>query len=430
MKKNVFLLLIGVVLVYIGVAICKTSNIEDIINVDTEASVIKHENSLSMMLETEANSGNYEMTTGSEWPTEGYVFNTELSKCENGGELSWDDENKRVLMSGNASDKCYVYFDLYNPTLAEYVISQYKGVQGNNNIYYHDSSLTNGAGDNSYRFAGSSDLVNNFVCFGSEVTPCPLSSLYRIIGVFNGQIKLILSEPATIDMLGTDGDYYLTSSKLETSYNGDYKNDNLNIGVYSWNANTSDIKWASSNLNNINLNQNFINYLTTNWSDKIATTTWKVTQNTFSKISVSSINHAYQNEMVNPESSTSYEAKIGLMYVSDYGYAATPTYWSARYSNYEGPTPNQTLDDNNYLENGALKANWLYKGVNEWSISTYSDSTGNPFFLPISGSMPMSICNLTVVKMNIYTRPTFYLVNNVQYKSGSGTKTDPIILGD
>ena len=52
------------------------------------------------------------MTTANGWPTDGYVFNTILSKCENGGELSWDDTNKRVLMSGNVSDKCYVYFDI------------------------------------------------------------------------------------------------------------------------------------------------------------------------------------------------------------------------------------------------------------------------------------------------------------------------------
>ena len=39
-------------------------------------------------------------------------------------------------------------------TLAEYVISQYTGTQGANNIYYHNSSLSNGAGDNSYRYAG------------------------------------------------------------------------------------------------------------------------------------------------------------------------------------------------------------------------------------------------------------------------------------
>ena len=73
---------------------------------------VKHKDMLSMMLETEAGSGNYELTIRDSWPTEGYAFNSILSKCENGGELTWDDENKRVFMSGNVSDKCYVYFDI------------------------------------------------------------------------------------------------------------------------------------------------------------------------------------------------------------------------------------------------------------------------------------------------------------------------------
>ena len=97
----------------------------------------KNENMLSMMLETEAESGNYEMTTRDSWPTSGYKFNSILSKCENGGEISWDDENKRVLMSGNASDKCYVYFDLIvktqiniNDTLLEIEILEKRGAQG------------------------------------------------------------------------------------------------------------------------------------------------------------------------------------------------------------------------------------------------------------------------------------------------------------
>ena len=81
-------------------------------------------------------------------------------------------------------------------TLAGYVISQYNGVQGNNNIYYHDSSLANGAGDNSYRYAGSNDTTNNYVCFGSDAATCPEDNLYRIIGVFNRQVKLV---KATVD---------------------------------------------------------------------------------------------------------------------------------------------------------------------------------------------------------------------------------------
>jgi hypothetical protein len=71
----------------------------------------RHVDTISMMLEQTSGAGDYVMTTRDSWPTEGYFFNPELSKCENGGELSWDDTNKRVLMSGNTSDKCYVYFD-------------------------------------------------------------------------------------------------------------------------------------------------------------------------------------------------------------------------------------------------------------------------------------------------------------------------------
>ena len=77
------------------------------------------------------------------------------------------------------------------PLLSDYVKSLYTGTQGTNNIYYHDASLTNGAGDNSYRFAGASGEVNNYVCFGSNVTPCPDDNKYRIIGVFDGRVKLI-----------------------------------------------------------------------------------------------------------------------------------------------------------------------------------------------------------------------------------------------
>ena len=109
MKKNIILMItIAVSFLSLGIVIGhkKNDNFEE-----ENDRRIKNKNTISMMLETEAGSGNYEMTTRDSWPTEGYIFNSELSKCENGGELSWDDTNKRVLMSGNISDKCYVYFD-------------------------------------------------------------------------------------------------------------------------------------------------------------------------------------------------------------------------------------------------------------------------------------------------------------------------------
>ena len=70
-------------------------------------------NALAMMLETDVNSNEYEVATSNEWPTEGYIFNAEMSACERGGTLSWDSENNRVVMASSKADKCYVYFDKY-----------------------------------------------------------------------------------------------------------------------------------------------------------------------------------------------------------------------------------------------------------------------------------------------------------------------------
>lgn len=98
--------------------VINTNKPKEIMNDNNTKIVKKNKDTISMMLETEAKSGNYEMATRDSWPTEGYIFNSTLSKCENGGELAWDDTNKKVLMSGNMSDKCYVYFDKEAPKIS------------------------------------------------------------------------------------------------------------------------------------------------------------------------------------------------------------------------------------------------------------------------------------------------------------------------
>ena len=65
--------------------------------------------------------------------------------------------------------------------LACHVAKLYTETQGEKSLYYHDSSLANGAGDNSYRYAGASDSVNNYICLGSEATTSPDANFYRII---------------------------------------------------------------------------------------------------------------------------------------------------------------------------------------------------------------------------------------------------------
>ena len=373
---------------------------------------------IAMMLETSAGSGNYEMTTRSEWPTEGYVFNANLSKCENGSELSWDNENKKVLMGGNKSDKCYVYFDVYvkpQVLLADYLKSLYTGTQGANNMYYHDANLTNGAGDNSYRYAGASDQVNNYVCFGSNVTPCPADNLYRIIGVFGDKVKLIKSDYATSTLLGNDGDY----SKMYTANNWDnssYKGNNLaNIAAYNWNKSNQNT-WSLSNLNKTNLNKNFITNIGADWAAKIAETTWKVGGNTYINIYSQPAKTAYQNEINNPvatnsqDNATEYRAKIGLMYASDYGFAAAPSAWTTQLSSYNGE---------------AIKnVNWMYMGLYEWTISRRADYSSIAFYVIFTGSVGSN----NVGNYAYGVRPVFYLSSSVNYVSGSGTAADPILV--
>ena len=393
---------------------------------ESKPKVVKHKSMLSMNLEQTAGAGDYKTVTQSKWPTEGYKFNAELSRCENGSTLSWDDTKKAVIVSGNLSDKCYVYFDIYQPTLAEYIKSQYTGTQGDNALYYHNSTLTNGAGDNSYRYAGANP--NNFVCFGSDTSPCPTDNLYRIIGVFGENyhgvtgkqlVKLIKYDYMTTDELGTDGDYSQTYKEwgMDSTYKGTY-GDGERIGVYYWNykaTGSATNTWSTSLLNKTNLNTNFINNIGTTWANKIATVTWKVGGNTYANISDVVPATTYQNEIVNPvttnttDNATTYSAKIGLMYVSDYGFAASPDAWTLTMSSY-----NNTTATNN---------NWMYMGLYEWTISRNADYSGAAFLVDYDGSVSYN----SVISRN-GVRASFSLESSVSYVSGSGSMSDPIVI--
>ena len=309
----------------------------------------------------------------------------------------------------------YITKNEKKPTVSEYVISQYTGTQGENNIYYHDSTLPNGAGDNSYRYAGASDQVNNFVCFGSTAKPCPTDNLYRIIGVFENKVKLIKYDYATSTLLGTDGDYGESSNPDSTYYKGSL----TSIDQYYWNnKNDTSINngygsniWSTSLLNKINLNTNFINNIGSTWANKIATTTWKVGGNTNILLLVPSV--AYKNEIVTPAENTTYDAKIGLMYASDYYYAASPRAWTLVGCDFD--------EGKDYRD--ASANNWIYMGHNEWIVSHQSDNLNNAFIVIYFGFVLYSS-----VSGDAGVRPSFNLESTVAYVSGSGSMSDPIRL--
>lgn len=92
---------------------------------ETKETIKKNVSTLSFMLETSYGSGKYEKGSSTKWPlpSDGYIFNSTLSSCENGSELMWDDTKNVVLMTGNISDKCYVYFDAVQKAIINEIIT-------------------------------------------------------------------------------------------------------------------------------------------------------------------------------------------------------------------------------------------------------------------------------------------------------------------
>ena len=275
------------------------------------------------------------------------------------------------------------------------------------NIYHHDGTLENGINDGSYRYAGPSSIVNNFVCFGSDVSPCPEDNLYRIIGVIDGKVKLIKYDYATSDLLGTNGSY--ASKILTKNYSSTYKGSMESVSGLYLNTLTHNNKWEESNLNKVNLNTNFLNNIGNEWSNKIATITWKVGGNSYTNIAGSISSVVYQNEIVNPAMTTTYDAKIGLIYASDYGFAISPNKLTERMNNFDA----------------FVYDNWMYMGIHEWTIVSCTDKSNYSFIVALSGKIGSTIVDQ--IPLNA-VRPVFCLENSIIYLSGSGTQFDPIII--
>ena len=97
------------------------------------------------------------------------------------------------------------------------------------------------------------------------------------------------------------------------------------------------------------------------------------------------------------------------MYVSDYGFAASPDAWTLTMSSY-----NNTTATNN---------NWMYMGLYEWTISRDADHSDDAFDVNCDGDV-----NHDGVNYGDGVRASFNLESSVSYVSGSGSMSDPIVI--
>jgi len=309
-------------------------------------------------------------------------------------------------------------YDKLFETLSEHIISQYTGVQGENNLFYHGENFIEGALDDSYRFGGRIDKVNNnYICFGSDIEHCSSDNLYRIIGVFGSNnhgisynlVKLIKYDYASKNLLGSDGNYYGSTTPPKSLYKGALSS----VDTYTWKNNAN--AWSWSSLNKTNLNTNFLSNIGTTWADKIISVNWVTGGNTSAKVINTTAKNAYANEITSPASTLTTANKIGMMYVSDYGFAAGPSAWS--------------YNMNVYSSRIISSVNWMRSRIGEWSITRYSDAKGYACILQSNGSVWIQVVNNGYEMSSGYgIRPVFFLNPSVTYAGGTGTSNDPIIL--
>ena len=294
-----------------------------------------------------------------------------------------------------------------------------------------DSTLQIGTNEDitEYRYRGASP--KNYVTFNGET--------WRIIGVFptddgtgniENRIKLIRNES-----IGKD-----SWDEGTTAYNYT-KNDNLMLlqdnnklkVEYLEKTNKYDVmltapdacggvnNWARPASLNTKLNTTYLNSLDSTSKSMIGQTKYYLggyesssilTQDMYSyerKISGT----AYYND-TNPNN---WIGKIGLMYVSDYGYAS---------SNCNNSTNLESCNNQNWLNNIiSLNTNYPDSWTITASLEDYYRRTVSSFYVNNQGVSDMYVCGMDSDKQIF---PTLYLKSNVLITGGDGTSSNPYKL--
>ena len=167
--------------------------------------------------------------------------------------------------------------------------------------------------------------------------------------------------------------------------------------------------WKYSVLNTKNLNVNFLNNIGTTWSNMIANSKWNISGSSSYNLTAKNMFVAEIINATKTYGSSDGVSKIGLVYVSDYGYAAAPSAWTTNMNSYNG--------------SAVTSVNWMYMGLYEWTITPYSSNSNYVFSLSNDGNLGISRANI-----GNGGRPVFYLKPSVSYAGGAGTQSSPITL--
>ena len=280
-----------------------------------------------------------------------------------------------------------------------------------------------------YRYYGPSP--NNYICLDMEGgSTCPDKHLYRIIGSIyeekenTNRIKVIKATPLTDGITkGFSWDYTSSGSYSNiwaTITSGNYSNSLtsgsqlmklLNNGAW-WNGTSGSYYNNSTTATTVN----FTNYKLSDKAKSYVTTSRYYLGGYNNNPPLTTAMYGYERGTLRYDTSRPlyWDGNVGLMYPSDYGYAAGNTcVTGTNLYNYDG---------------GCYQKDWLNNtSKNEWLLSPNSGDYCSAFAL-YSSSSGFVNDNGNFVNSTLYVRPVFYLSSSVSISSGDGSSTNPYIL--
>ena len=330
---------------------------------------------------------------------------------ENGGDLIVP--SGVTLVTEKKSPLSSYITNLYNNATKTAVI--------NNSITYQydpKNSLMKDVGNN-IRYYGASP--NNYIYFNCSNYPNQSSSTcetWRIIGVFDGKIKLIRNESI--------GEYSWDNKNVSTGAENDYgKNDwtdarlmkLLNPGYESkttggslyYNAKSGNCYSGQSNATKAcNFTSTGIKNATTR--NLISDTIYYLGGHNSFSVYPNQIYEKERGTTVYSGRPTEWTGKIALAYPSDYGYAADLGKCSQNLNNYN----NSTCTSNNWMK-AIVAPNY------GWLLTPRSGIASNVWYVYSSGGVYYN----SYVYNAYGVAPVLFLNSDANVKSGTGTSSDP-----
>ncbi len=314
------------------------------------------------------------------------------------------------------------------PTAADTIINLYtrasKTTVTNNSITYNTApsvslmndrlgSTSTGIDSGNIRYYGASP--NNYVYFNCTTYPSTGCEVWRIIGVFDGKLKIVRN--TSIGNLAWDQDKNSDSSK--TTYDNNWSTSTLQkllnekyyygdtSGIVTYYSGSTGATTTTLNMGSIGIKNNITRNM-------IANTNWPLGNSGIDR-DYSYADQVYASDM----SSTTYNGnpkswngKIGLLNSSDFLYNVDLSACTAP------PIGYTYLSDctSNWLMNLSTAGPWLI---------TVSNSGTSYVCLESHGS---AVCNVNEAYYDRNTFPALYLDQYVSIVGGSGTSSSPYTL--